>query len=352
MMAKEAIELTCRDIPVVLVAAILLSATSVACGCGCKEAWSPINALGHEASCRADVIDPGTVTYTGSTPLYRHHLAQFSKSAASDYDCHRRSDCSFEDVAEDLFICEWSWERQDETGWTWLTGMGSGCSNAQLELSTDLSVPGIYRAWCRVDDTPGDGPNGEDYPRSTEYHIDVTQQVIQDFEVSEGPVLVSHNAPYFPDAYAYHQTWSSTCGHVSHLSEVAWREYVFWTGSGEAEYTSGGYHHTSHDGANCFTFSNKDPFIKGGPGTDGEFADFYGPYDAETPYKTSACSCVQYYQYAVGLLAPPELDDEGAGWVTLMTNTLVRSVFEQYGNWYYQFERNGVQLPPRPLPLQ
>lgn len=145
-----------------LVAVLLCSAgISPAQGCLCEYNWKADYRPQHQG-CTAVPIQVGTPSYTGSTPLYRHHDASFSKSASTDVDCLQRADCSFEDVAEDLFICNWEIEKSTGGLFHLERSMAGNCAEATW-TTTALSQPDMwYRAKVYVSDTPWDGPYGDD----------------------------------------------------------------------------------------------------------------------------------------------------------------------------------------------
>lgn len=309
---------------------------------GCADNWTAGYRSAH-SGCDAGPIDAGVPYYNGTnygcTTLWRHHLAVFSKPADSDIDCHRKTDCTYQDVEEPQgvplqFTCSWQIQQYHDGGWHDIGAtIDSDCAGCNWRDTQSWKPDIEYRAKVAVDDTPNDSPHGDD---STEYRYSSSvipwAPQVTDYRLRSGWPQCdkrADNEDPWPGALAYRYDWSSSCGasadpHIyEHLDKVTMREKVTYDG-----HTEGGFHHTNHNGDNCFYDNVEDPTFGGVSGTGGAWCDTHYPFTWHGPCKDSTCTAHQLYQWATGWPeAPPSNADPGSyTWNTVGDYTIVRTL--------------------------
>ena len=298
----------------------------IAQACGCSLNWTAGNRAAH-SGCTAGPISAGTVSYAGST-LWRHHNAPYAKGSNSDKDCRQDADCSFHDIAETSFTCSWKIQCYVDGVWVDVGTISGDCTGGNWD--TTAYEPGKeYRAKCGTNDTPADGPGGDD---AVAYRYSAGQMLW-------APTVTSfqNTVANCPGGGVLHleYTWASSCGDVAHLDKVTVREKVTY----EPDWTAGGVHDLSHDDANCFTSSWTDPTRLGVPGSDGGLQDNHAMPTMNGTW-ASYCQAAQVYQWATGWPDPPAVDNENAGWNDLASYTIRRYV-ENVGGWRYRITKGA-----------
>jgi len=225
-------------------------------------------------------------------------------------------------------------------------GYGAGdCSVCNWTNTEDYEPGKEYRVKVFVDDTPGDGPGGDD---AGVYHCSggvlLNAPAVTNFVRSKGyPIgnVDNHGNPV-PGGWLWKSEWDSSCGQVSHLDKVTIREVVTY----EPAYTSGGWHYTCHGDppANCFTQIWADP-TKGVPQDtkpiDGYMFDLhYMPSMSGT--WASYCQADQNYEWATGWPKSPDPTDESHNW-HLLANYTIRRYVENEGGWRYRITKGGFE---------
>jgi hypothetical protein len=323
----------------------IVSACGGGGGGGCQEDWTAGNRPEH-SGCTAGPINPGYITYQGST-LWRHHNAPYTKTADSDVDCRRNPNCTFTDVAEDTFVCQW-WIQVWDTSISDFVDAGPfygncNCSGGNWTTAPDDDhyEPGReYRAKCIVNDTVADGPYGDDAAQARYSAGQVLWAPTPDnFQLSQGYPQCNQQ----DGTLSYFFTWTSSCGHLAHLDKVTVRERVTY----EPAFTSAGAHDTSHSGANCFTQFFPDPtYGRDKPGTNGYMGDDHTEPTMSGAW-TSYCQGAQKYQWATGWKYRPERWDDTADWQDFpnQSYTIRRYVenrgTEQNPDWWYHITKDG-----------
>jgi len=331
-----------RIASICLTTLMVIISAGIASGC-CQENWTAEKRDSH-SGCTAGPIDAGVPSYAGST-LYRHHNAPYTKPDDSDVDCHRKTDCSYNDESETQFTCDW--KIQVYSGGQWqdceYQAISGDCTGANWD--TTGYKPGLeYRAKSFTNDTSGDGPYGDD---AGVYHYSGSVQLkapeVTHYTKRAGWPQCDINGltlAFKDGALAYRYDWDcSCCKDLEHLDKVTIRENVTYDG-----YTSGTppMHDSSHDGSNCFTNQIEDPTLRGKVATSGWWSDTHemlGVFGVWASY----CQGSQLYQWASGWPeAPPVNGGDEFGWTTIEEHTIRRYVEEyQSGHWRYRIMKDN-----------
>ncbi|MBI2842399.1 MAG: hypothetical protein HYX78_03275 [Armatimonadetes bacterium] len=323
-----------------LIAALIVATrTAVICTC-CEDHWTAGYRSAHYG-CTAGPISAGAPNYIGSTPLYRHHDAPFSKNPNYDEDCHRKTDCSYEDVEESLFTCDWSIEKSTGGLFTEVTTISGNCSGATWTTTESFEPNAVYRAKVHVNDTPGDGPYGDDGA------VDVTGGMQTLYAPGVTNFTTSANYPVCQSdgRFDFHYDWEADCGsgstHTAHLDAVTVREKVTY----ESAYTFFGIHDSGHSATQCFQTGINDPTRNGVPGTDGAMYDYKYMLAVKDDPCESTCVGNQVYQWATGSPTgwqyAPDYNDDTANWQTLATYTITRELVYEDSSWKYRITKTG-----------
>jgi hypothetical protein len=326
----------------------------------CEDNWTAGWRAEHPG-CTAKVMEPGYVSYADGT-LYRHHTAPYVKGDNSDIDCHQVASCTCYDATEYDFTCVWQIQIYDPVGldWDYITHIEGDCHGANWRDTAGWPPNREYRAWCDTNDTPEDGPGGDD-PMLP--HCSAGQMMwppeIESLQVpspyptcNEGTGLLTYKLDWEPNC----------CWDDSHLDKVTFRERVTYEPAWSHEHDGlPRHHHFSHTISqnppqNVLTGTAPDPTYggnenKGLPASQGWCYDFHsllGIIDSCPPYCWSSyCHASQVYQWATGWPNRPDGDDPNAEWHTegtLWTYNIQRFV-EDEGGWQYRIDKSGGQYP-------
>ena len=332
--------------PAVVVVSLLVVSARYGVAENC-DAWRAVGFPEHNG-CTAGFIS--ACQPTGPTFVWRHHEAVFTRSDEDqDTDCHRLASCTdYTDVDEDTFTYSWTLEVETPTYpfvWEKVCDLAGTSTGATWSTTADYEPERYYRAVCWVDDTPGDGPGGDDPPQMA----------------ASGPVFLCANFIHrlrfqqgCPSQETYgmkvYVEWDASCApdeerHLGHLDKVEFRELVNHDNGDDP-------HDCGHDGGNCFDHEEPNPWTESRAGTLGEFLDTYIWYGwGDNPLKTSKCYCTQKLQYACFWDDAPDEND----WMNLW-ECKVTAVIEKEGDqWYERIERLGNGVPAQftvSLPIQ
>lgn len=327
------------------------------------DEWHAVKHDGH-ANCQAGEISGGDVGFSGEGYKYLLHDMDIFHHTCTDIDCHSIINDGHDDVSETTFTHEWILEKYDVDHWTEVLGSTDNiCQSITLCLDEEVNIPDrLYVFTLNVDDTPSDGPYGDDEP-DTRYsdtrtiYLSRLTSFAHDSEFPEDDVICIPDAQgeprYYdePGGFMEKYNWEADCGtgvdHHPHLKFVTFREKVTF----ESQYTNNGIHNHSHGGANCFNWTTTDPFYSGGVASGGNTYDSFACGPISTPYKTSSCMANQVYQWAANWPTAPALDDTTCTWTTAETHTVEFIVLQDEGTWYKVVEHGDPDGHSNAAPL-
>lgn len=314
-------------------------------GCDCEETWWATANAAH-SGCRADEIHAGSVS-ADVEAVYRWHEGHFSKTADSDTDCHKKTDCSYEDVSESSFVCTWTLQKlvglnwEDSTEGALVDTSATGATFADTE---SCEPDCMFRARVLIDDTPGDGPDGDDGPDERySTTITVMAPAVTNFRQGAAPTMDGNGT--VTETYL----WDSTCcGDVAHLDKVKMREYL--TFENDPFWNSGGNHYFFHALQNFWQANQvkQNPYFSAANGASGGMVDTHTKPAARagTP-NTSVCEGGQRYEWKTGWPDQPEQASGGTAdpdWpidtgTVVGTYTFQRRIDQDGGVWKYNWHK-------------
>jgi len=265
----------------------------------------------HEG-CTAGAIEPGTIS--GLSEVWEGHYASWTRSGYSDIDhCYD----PYVDVAETEFTdCLWDVDCWNGVAWVDHTTLGTNCTQSSYWNTEDSYVTVgnmnqyAVRAW--IDDTPANGPGGDDGAVYAIKYVDLNEPYPTNFRQNSWSEGTGDKDGYL--LFQYY--WDASCGdvlnHRNHLDDVCVRECVKY----ERDCDLGPL---LYDWPEPWTNSTWDPTIDSWDATNCEGGDEHKRGTFEDPVNNEGdFSATQWYQWAYEIPGPPSDWSTSVTWTTLM----------------------------------
>lgn len=153
-----------------------------------------------------------------------HRLVFQASGTLADIDCFSDQG-SYYDEAETSYAAQWRiYQRTGAGGGDWTeieSNLGTQLAQSEPWVTEDRRAGAQYRAKCFIEDTPQDGPGGDDQ------FIAITAEftMVEPFPVALQPTQGTPSGGELRVDYS----WMASCGHISHLDDVKVREYVSYS---------------------------------------------------------------------------------------------------------------------------
>jgi len=325
------------------VVCLLVLITAFVTASASAETWWALNNSANHTGCTANEICAGTIAPDqGGTYWQGGHVYGWSLSV-SDVDCHQPCDSiqSYMDCSENLFRADWTLWKLVGNQWIALATKSGPADGVTLDTSNHTAGHFYWQA-KNIDDTPLDGPKGDDTP--------VTDRVSDCFTVVYHHPVGWHRAdfpvsgePYLIDGFlvAFRYEYDVSCGNNEHATymdgHVDMREYVLYPGE-------------------------DDPFEWPTNTVEGPWLGSTSDNPTTASMALDPSTLYQFDQQHPGQLINSEYIAEGAAFVASQTFQwkysdepatqwrplgyagIPRTVYEDQDTWHYELQKHGYTI--------
>lgn len=327
------------------VVCLLVLITAFVTASASAETWWALSNSANHTGCTADHIWAGQITPDQSGTYWQGGHQEYSWTLqVSDVDCWQMCDGMpfYTDCSENAFMPTWCLNRLVDGQWIVAAGPITRRSVGVTLNTSNYPAGDYYWSAESIDDTPDDGPGGDDPPASRRVSncFEVVYHHPKNWHRADFPVS---GEPYRIKGFlvAFRYEYDVSCGNNEHATymdgHVDMREYVLY------------------------------------PGEDGSFEwptnTVEGPWLGSTSDNPTTASMAldpstlhQFDQQHPGQLINSEYIDEGAAFVASQTFQwkysdepatewrplgyagITRTVYEDQDTWHYELQKHGYTI--------